>query len=310
MSLDQKSALRVAQVLNEALPYIQRFIGKTVVVKFGGNAMVDEELQNSFARDVILMKLVGMNPVVVHGGGPQIGDLLDKLSIESRFVDGMRVTDSETMDVVEMVLGGTVNKQIVNLINKNGGRAVGVTGKDGLLIRARKLRRKDQEEDKAGLHASEIIDIGHVGEVESVDTGVIDMLINSDFIPVIAPIGVGKNGESYNINADLVAGKIAEYLKAEKLMLLTNVAGLQDKEGEVLTGLSTLEVDGLIADGTIYGGMLPKIACALDAVKAGVTSAHIIDGRVPHAVLLEIFTDTGVGTLITNSNLQTEQQDA
>ncbi|WP_428819558.1 acetylglutamate kinase [Microbulbifer sp. MCCC 1A16149] len=310
MSLDQKSALRVAQVLNEALPYIQRFIGKTVVVKFGGNAMVDEELQNSFARDVILMKLVGMNPVVVHGGGPQIGDLLDKLSIESRFVDGMRVTDSETMDVVEMVLGGTVNKQIVNLINKNGGRAVGVTGKDGLLIRARKLRRKDQEEDKAGLHASEIIDIGHVGEVESVDTGVIDMLINSDFIPVIAPIGVGKNGESYNINADLVAGKIAEYLKAEKLMLLTNVAGLQDKEGEVLTGLSTLEVDGLIADGTIYGGMLPKIACALDAVKAGVTSAHIIDGRVPHAVLLEIFTDTGVGTLITNSNLQTEPDGA
>lgn len=310
MSLDQKSALRVAQVLNEALPYIQRFIGKTVVVKFGGNAMVDEELQNSFARDVILMKLVGMNPVVVHGGGPQIGDLLDKLSIESRFVDGMRVTDSETMDVVEMVLGGTVNKQIVNLINKNGGRAVGVTGKDGLLIRARKLRRKDQEQDKAGLHASEIIDIGHVGEVESVDTGVIDMLINSDFIPVIAPIGVGKNGESYNINADLVAGKIAEYLKAEKLMLLTNVAGLQDKDGEVLTGLSTLEVDGLIADGTIYGGMLPKIACALDAVKAGVTSAHIIDGRVPHAVLLEIFTDTGVGTLITNSNLQTEPDGA
>ncbi|MCA0900032.1 MULTISPECIES: acetylglutamate kinase [Microbulbifer] len=307
MSLDQKSALRVAQVLNEALPYIQRFIGKTVVVKFGGNAMVDEELQNSFARDVILMKLVGMNPVVVHGGGPQIGDLLNKLSIESRFVDGMRVTDSETMDVVEMVLGGTVNKQIVNLINKNGGRAVGVTGKDGLLIRAKKLTRDNgTKEDAAGLHASEIIDIGHVGEVESVDTDVIDMLINSDFIPVIAPIGVGKDGESYNINADLVAGKIAEYLKAEKLMLLTNVAGLQDKQGEVLTGLSTLEVDGLIADGTIYGGMLPKIACALDAVKAGVTSAHIIDGRVPHAVLLEIFTDTGVGTLITNANLSAE----
>lgn len=301
MSLDQKSALRVAQVLNESLPYIQRFIGKTVVVKFGGNAMVDEALQNSFARDVILMKLVGMNPVVVHGGGPQIGDLLNKLSIESRFVDGMRVTDSETMDVVEMVLGGTVNKQIVNLINKNGGRAVGVTGKDGLLIRAKKLRRK---QDAAGLHASEIIDIGHVGEVDSVNTDVIEMLINSDFIPVIAPIGVGKNGESYNINADLVAGKIAEYLKAEKLMLLTNVAGLQDKKGEVLTGLSTLEVDSLIADGTIYGGMLPKIACALDAVKAGVTSAHIIDGRVPHAVLLEIFTDTGVGTLISNSSPQ------
>ncbi|WP_323846222.1 acetylglutamate kinase [Microbulbifer magnicolonia] len=301
MSLDSKSALRVAQVLNEALPYIQRFTGKTIVVKFGGNAMVDEELQNSFARDIILMKLVGMNPVVVHGGGPQIGELLGKLSIESRFVDGMRVTDSETMDVVEMVLGGTVNKQIVNLINKNGGRAVGVTGKDGLLIKAKKLQIKNEV---AGLHASEIIDIGHVGEVESVNTDVIDMLIHSDFIPVIAPIGVGADGASYNINADLVAGKIAEYLKAEKLMLLTNVAGLQDKHGEVLTGLSTLQVDGLIADGTIYGGMLPKIACALDAVKAGVTSAHIIDGRVPHAVLLEIFTDTGVGTLITNNGAQ------
>ncbi|MBB3061635.1 acetylglutamate kinase [Microbulbifer rhizosphaerae] len=304
MSLDQKSALRVAQVLNEALPYIQRFTGKTIVVKFGGNAMVDEKLQNSFARDIILMKLVGMNPVVVHGGGPQIGELLDKLSIESRFVDGMRVTDSETMDVVEMVLGGTVNKQIVNLINKNGGRAVGVTGKDGLLIRARKLQR---ENAAAGLHASEIIDIGHVGEVESINTDVIDMLIHSDFIPVIAPIGVGEDGASYNINADLVAGKIAEYLRAEKLMLLTNVAGLQNKEGEVLTGLSTLQVDGLIADGTIYGGMLPKIACALDAVKSGVTSAHIIDGRVPHAVLLEIFTDIGVGTLITNNGAQSHQ---
>ncbi|SHF28661.1 N-acetylglutamate kinase [Microbulbifer donghaiensis] len=305
MSLDSKSALRVAQVLNEALPYIQRFTGKTIVVKFGGNAMVDEALQNSFARDIILMKLVGMNPVVVHGGGPQIGELLEKLSIESRFVDGMRVTDSETMDVVEMVLGGTVNKQIVNLINKNGGRAVGVTGKDGLLIKAKKLQIGSEA---AGLHASEIIDIGHVGEVESVNTDVIDMLIHSDFIPVIAPIGVGKDGASYNINADLVAGKIAEYLKAEKLMLLTNVAGLQDKEGEVLTGLSTLQVDGLIADGTIYGGMLPKIACALDAVKSGVNSAHIIDGRVPHAVLLEIFTDTGVGTLITNNGAHAGSQ--
>lgn len=299
MSLDKKSALRVAQVLNEALPYIQQFTDKTVVVKFGGNAMVDRELQNSFARDIILMKLVGMNPVVVHGGGPQIGQLLNKLSIESRFVDGMRVTDSETMDVVEMVLGGTVNKQIVNLINHNGGRAVGVTGKDGLLIKARKLNRKNES---AGLHASEIIDIGQVGEVEKVNTDVIDMLIHSDFIPVIAPIGVDKDGISYNINADLVAGKIAECLKAEKLMLLTNVAGLQDKQGEVLTGLSTPQVEGLIADGTIHGGMLPKIACALDAVKSGVASAHIIDGRVPHAVLLEIFTDTGVGTLITNNN--------
>ncbi|WP_444929046.1 acetylglutamate kinase [Microbulbifer sp. SSSA002] len=302
MSLDLNAALKSAQVLNEALPYIQRFTGKTIVVKFGGNAMVDEQLQNSFARDIILMKLVGMNPVVVHGGGPQIGQLLEKLSIESRFVDGMRVTDSETMDVVEMVLGGTVNKQIVNLINKNGGRAVGVTGKDGLLIKARKLARKN---DSAGLHASEIIDIGQVGEVEKVNIDVINMLVHSDFIPVIAPIGVDGNGLSYNINADLVAGKIAEELKAEKLMLLTNVAGLQDKSGEVLTGLSTHEVESLIQDGTIYGGMLPKIACALEAVQGGVNSAHIIDGRVPHAILLEIFTDRGVGTLITNHEAQT-----
>ncbi|USD21472.1 acetylglutamate kinase [Microbulbifer variabilis] len=298
MSLDKKSALRIAQVLNEALPYIQQFTNKTVVVKFGGNAMVDHELQNDFARDIILMKLVGMNPVVVHGGGPQIGLLLNKLNIESHFVDGMRVTDSETMDVVEMVLGGTVNKQIVNLINQNGGRAVGVTGKDGLLIEARKLSRKNES---AGLHASEIIDIGQVGEVEKVNTDVINMLIQGGFIPVIAPIGVDKEGVSYNINADLVAGKVAECLQAEKLMLLTNVAGLQDKQGEVLTGLTTPQVEGLIEDGTIHGGMLPKISCALDAVKDGVTSAHIIDGRVPHAVLLEIFTDTGVGTLITNS---------
>ncbi|WNZ56301.1 acetylglutamate kinase [Microbulbifer sp. TRSA007] len=302
MSLDLNSALKSAQVLNEALPYIQRFTGKTIVVKFGGNAMVDEQLQNSFARDIILMKLVGMNPVVVHGGGPQIGQLLNKLSIESRFVDGMRVTDSETMDVVEMVLGGTVNKQIVNLINKNGGRAVGITGKDGLLVKARKLTRKNES---AGLHASEIIDIGQVGEVEKVNIDVINMLVHSDFIPVIAPIGVDGNGVSYNINADLVAGKIAEELKAEKLMLLTNVAGLQDKEGEVLTGLTTNEVEGLIQDGTIYGGMLPKITCALDAVQDGVNSAHIIDGRVPHAILLEIFTDRGVGTLITNIEAQT-----
>ncbi|WP_413663820.1 acetylglutamate kinase [Microbulbifer sp. EKSA008] len=302
MSLDLNSALKSAQVLNEALPYIQRFTGKTIVVKFGGNAMVDEQLQNSFARDIILMKLVGMNPVVVHGGGPQIGQLLNKLSIESRFVDGMRVTDSETMDVVEMVLGGTVNKQIVNLINKNGGRAVGITGKDGLLVKARKLTRKNES---AGLHASEIIDIGQVGEVEKVNIDVINMLVHSDFIPVIAPIGVDGNGVSYNINADLVAGKIAEELKAEKLMLLTNVAGLQDKEGEVLTGLTTNEVESLIQDGTIYGGMLPKITCALDAVQDGVNSAHIIDGRVPHAILLEIFTDRGVGTLITNIEAQT-----
>lgn len=297
MSLNRDSAMNIANVLTEALPYIQRFTGKTIVIKFGGNAMVDEALQNSFARDIVLMKLVGMNPIVVHGGGPQIGDLLQKLNIKSEFINGMRVTDSATMDVVEMVLGGTVNKQIVSLINRNGGQAIGITGKDGQLIRARKLSftRKSPE-----MLEPEILDIGHVGEVSSVNTAVIDMLINSDFIPVIAPIGVGEDGASYNINADLVAGKIAEVLRAEKLMLLTNVAGLQDKEGNVLTGLTTAQVDALIEDGTIYGGMLPKIDCALDAVKCGVTSAHIIDGRVEHAVLLEIFTDAGVGTLITN----------
>jgi acetylglutamate kinase len=245
------------------------------------------------------MKLVGMNPVVVHGGGPQIGDLLQKLNIKSEFVSGMRVTDSATMDVVEMVLGGNVNKQIVSLINRNGGQAIGLTGKDGKLIRAKKLTVSHKTPE---MQAPEILDIGHVGEVADVNTGVIDMLINSDFIPVIAPIGVGDDGASYNINADLVAGKMAEVLRAEKLMLLTNVAGLQDKEGNVLTGLSTAQVDELIADGTIYGGMLPKIGCALDAVKGGVTSAHIVDGRVAHAVLLEIFTDAGVGTLITNAN--------
>ncbi|HTF84887.1 acetylglutamate kinase [Cellvibrio sp. ARAG 10.3] len=298
MSLTRDSAMNIANVLTEALPYIQRFTGKTIVIKFGGNAMIDEALQNSFARDIVLMKLVGMNPIVVHGGGPQIGELLQKLDIKSEFINGMRVTDSATMDVVEMVLGGTVNKQIVSLINRNGGQAIGITGKDGQLIRARKLSftRKSPE-----MLEPEIIDIGHVGEVSSVNTSVIDMLINSDFIPVIAPIGVGEDGASYNINADLVAGKIAEVLRAEKLMLLTNVAGLQDKQGKVLTGLTTAQVDELIADGTIYGGMLPKIDCALDAVKCGVNSAHIIDGRVEHAVLLEIFTDAGVGTLITNS---------
>lgn len=292
MSLNRESAMNVANVLTEALPYIQRFTGKTIVIKFGGNAMIDEALQNSFARDIVLMKLVGMNPIVVHGGGPQIGELLKKLDIQSEFINGMRVTDSATMDVVEMVLGGAVNKQIVSLINRNGGQAIGITGKDGQLLRARKLSftRKSPE-----MLEPEIIDIGHVGEVSSVNTSVIDMLIKSDFIPVIAPIGVGEDGASYNINADLVAGKIAEVLRAEKLMLLTNVAGLQDKQGKVLTGLTTKQVDDLIADGTIYGGMLPKIGCALDAVKAGVNSAHIVDGRVEHAVLLEIFTDVGVG---------------
>ncbi len=297
MSLTRDRAMNIAQVLTEALPYIQRFTGKTIVIKFGGNAMIDEQLQNSFALDIVLMKLVGMNPIVVHGGGPQIGELLAKLDIKSEFVNGMRVTDSATMDVVEMVLGGTVNKQIVSLINHNGGHAIGLTGKDGQLIRARKLSATRKTAD---MQAPEIIDIGHVGEVASINTSVIDMLVNSDFIPVIAPIGVGSDGASYNINADLVAGKIAEVMRAEKLMLLTNVAGLQDKSGKVLTGLTTPEVDALIEDGTIYGGMLPKIGCALDAVKGGVTSAHIVDGRVAHAVLLEIFTDVGVGTLITN----------
>lgn len=292
------NASAIAQVLTEALPYIQRFTNKTIVVKFGGNAMIDEALQNSFARDIVLMKTVGMNPIVVHGGGPQIGDLLAKLKIDSRFVDGMRVTDNATMDVVEMVLGGSVNKQIVNLINNNGGHAIGVTGKDGRFIRAKKMEVTRQTPE---MKAAEIIDIGHVGEVASIDRSVIDLLVQGDFIPVIAPIGVGKDGQSYNINADLVAGKIAEIMQAEKLMLLTNVSGLQDKKGEVLTGLSTAHVDELIADGTIYGGMLPKIQCALDAVKSGVASAHIVDGRVPHAVLLEIFTDAGVGTLITNN---------
>ncbi len=299
MSLTLNNAMNVANVLTEALPYIQRFIGKTIIVKFGGNAMVDEALQNSFARDIVLMKLVGMNPIVVHGGGPQIGTLLDKLNIESRFVEGMRVTDSATMDVVEMVLGGAVNKQIVNLINNHGGKAIGITGKDGRLIQAKKLSVK-RNNASPEMSAPEIIDIGHVGEVAKINISVINTLISSDFIPVIAPIGVGDSGESYNINADLVAGKIAEVLQAEKLMLLTNVAGLQNKEGTVLTGLTTQQVDELIADGTIYGGMLPKIRCALDAVKCGVASAHIVDGRVNHAVLLEVFTNEGVGTLITN----------
>ncbi|HYQ71576.1 MAG TPA: acetylglutamate kinase [Gammaproteobacteria bacterium] len=296
MSLTMDSARNVAHVLTEALPYIRRFSGKTVVIKYGGNAMVDETLKSGFARDVVLMKLVGINPVVVHGGGPQIGRLLEKIGKESEFVDGMRVTDSETMDVVEMVLGGLVNKEIVNLITRHGGNAVGLTGKDGDLIRARKLtlRRNSPELDDA----PEIIDIGHVGEVESIDASVVNLLVSGDFIPVIAPIGVGAEGRSYNINADLVAGHMAEVLGAEKLLLLTNTAGLLDRDGKLLTGLSAAAVDKLIADGTIYGGMLPKIKCALSAVNSGVNAAHIIDGRVEHAVLVELFTDEGVGTLI------------
>ncbi len=294
MSLTPDAATNVARVLAEALPYIRRFRGKTIVIKYGGNAMVDEELKNSFARDVVLMKTVGINPVVVHGGGPQIGNLLERLGKESQFISGMRVTDSETMDVVEMVLGGLVNKDIVNLINRQGGAAVGLTGKDGDLIRARKLKVSSA----SGNEASGEVDIGHVGEVESIDASVVDMLVQGNFIPVIAPIGVGEDGHSYNINADLVAGKVAEVLRAEKLLLLTNTKGLLSKDGQLLTGLSPGRVDELIADGTIHGGMLPKIRCALEAVRGGVTTSHIIDGRVKHAVMVELFTDEGIGTLI------------
>lgn len=296
MNLNKDQAHNIASVLAEALPYIQRFAGKTIVVKYGGNAMTDEKLKQGFARDIVLMKLVGMNPVVVHGGGPQIGSLLERVGKESEFIQGMRVTDTETMDIVEMVLGGLVNKEIVNLIHQAGGNAVGLTGKDGNLICAQKMEMTAFNED---MNAPEIIDLGHVGEVGQINTKVLEMLIEDDFIPVIAPVGVGKDGHSYNINADLVAGKIAEALNAEKLMLLTNTPGLLDKEGNLLTGLNAVSVDKLVEDGTIYGGMLPKIQCALDAVQNGVHSSHIVDGRVEHAVMLEVFTDEGVGTLIT-----------
>lgn len=296
MSLTPTSAADRARILTEALPYIRRFRGKTVVIKYGGNAMVAEDLKQGFARDVVLMKLVGINPVIVHGGGPQIGQLLERIGKKSEFVQGMRVTDRETMDVVEMVLGGLVNKEIVNLINQHGGKAVGLTGKDGGLIRARKmvLRRNAENESLP----SEIIDIGQVGEVQGIDPKVVALLDDGEFIPVIAPIGVGEDGQTYNINADVVAGKLAITLAAEKLILLTNTTGVLDKAGKLLTGLSVKDVNALIADGTIHGGMLPKVNYALDAVSSGVRSAHIIDGRVPHAVLLELFTDQGVGTLI------------
>jgi len=299
MPISSTEAVNVANVLTESLPYIRKFQGSTIVVKYGGNAMIADELTQTFARDIVLMKLVGMNPIVVHGGGPQIGELLEKLHIPTRFVDGMRVTDAATMDVVEMVLGGLVNQDIVSLINAVGGRAVGITGKDGQLIQAHKLRI---QRDSAELKAPEIIDIGHVGEIEAINRDVVDTLIRAGFIPVIAPIGVGSKGESYNINADTVAGKLASHLGAEKLMLLTNTAGILDKAGNTLTGLAIEDVDALIADGTIHGGMLPKVRCAIDAVAEGVRSAHIIDGRIRHAVLLEVFTDTGVGTLIRRSN--------
>ena len=295
MALDAQAATQVAHVLIESLPYIRRFSGKTMVVKYGGNAMENEHLKNSFARDIVLMKLVGFNPVIVHGGGPQISSLLKRIGKESRFVDGMRVTDSETMDVVEMVLGGLVNKEIVNNINRHGGCAVGLTGKDGDLIHARKLTITRNSPD---LKAPEIIDIGHVGEVASIDKAIVETLISGNFIPVIAPIGVGPDGQSYNINADLVAGKIAEVLRAEKLLLLTDTTGVLDRAGHLLTGLDARQVQALIDDGTIHGGMLPKIGCALDAVRGGVKAAHIIDGRIEHAVLVELFTDAGIGTKI------------
>ena len=295
MTRNPEAAVRTAKVLAEAMPYIQRFQGKTIVIKYGGAAMEGEALKSSFARDIVLMKLVGVNPVVVHGGGPQIGRLLARIGKETRFVEGMRVTDSETMDVVEMVLGGLVNKEIVNLINGHGGNAVGLTGKDGRLIHARKLT---MTRSRPELDAPEIIDMGHVGEVASIDTGLLEHLARGDFIPVIAPIGVGDGGMSYNINADLVAGKLAQALEAEKLMLLTNTPGLLDRNGELIASLDVRAVEALIADGTIAGGMLPKVRCALDAVQGGVHTAQIIDGRVEHAVLLEVFTNAGMGTFI------------
>jgi acetylglutamate kinase len=280
----------VAEILIEALPYIQALDQKTVVIKFGGNAMVDEQLKSSFAQDIVLLKQVGVNPVIVHGGGPQIGKLLEQIGKESHFIEGMRVTDNETMDVVEMVLGGLVNKQIVALINSHGGRAVGLTGKDGGLINARKMKLTNADAENQ--------DLGQVGEVDTIDPAVVRMLDDDDFIPVIAPIGVGKDGASYNINADLVAGKLASVLGAEKLLLLTNTSGVLDPEGKLLTGITASETDRLIEKGIIHGGMLPKVKCALDAVKSGVKTSQIIDGRVRHSVLLELLTDSGVGTLI------------
>lgn len=290
--LTKTTAAQKAKTLAEALPYIKRFFDKTIVIKYGGNAMTDPALQDCFARDVVLLKLVGMNPVIVHGGGPQINELLDRLGKKGTFIQGMRVTDEETMDVVEMVLGGQVNKDIVNLINRHGGKAVGLTGQDGNFIRARKLLMENKE------LPGEYIDIGSVGDITAIDPSLIAFLDTGDFIPVIAPIGVGPDGETYNINADVVAGKLAEILNAEKLVLLTNTPGVLDKEGNLLTGLTPKQVDEMVADGTLSGGMLPKISSALDAARSGVKSVHIIDGRVEHALLLEVLTDEGVGTLI------------
>ncbi|EEV23580.1 acetylglutamate kinase [Enhydrobacter aerosaccus SK60] len=294
MALDLEQAMHTADVLTEALPYIQRFEGKVMVVKYGGNAMTDPILESSFARDIVMLKTVGIHPVVVHGGGPQVDNLLRELGRSSDRIDGMRVTDKATMDVVEMVLGGSVNKSIVNLINKHGGRAIGLTGKDASLIRAKKLPMSKTDEQGN----EQQIDLGFVGDVVSINRDVIDLMIASNFIPVIAPLGVDDEGNTYNINADVVAGKVAEFMLAEKLILLTNIKGVLDKEGNVATGLTPSKVDEMIADGTISGGMIPKISYALEAVKNGVKSAVIVDGRVPHATLLEVFTDKGVGTLI------------
>jgi acetylglutamate kinase len=287
------TAAQKADVLSEALPYIRQFFDKTLVIKYGGNAMTDERLKDSFARDVVLLKLVGMNPVVVHGGGPQIEQLLARIGKKGEFIQGMRVTDAETMSVVEMVLGGQVNKEIVNLINRHGGKAVGLTGKDaGGFIRARRMRLRQRDDGES------LIDIGQVGEVSAIDPAIIQFLDRGDFIPVIAPIGVDEEGQTYNINADLVAGKLAEVLRAEKLILMTNTPGVLDKNGNLLTGLTPSRIDELVADGTLSGGMLPKIASALEAARNGVRSVHIIDGRVEHALLVEILTDQGVGTMI------------
>jgi acetylglutamate kinase len=290
--MNETTSTQKAQTLAEALPYIKRFFDKTIVIKYGGNAMTDPQLKESFASDVVLLKLVGMNPVVVHGGGPQINEMLDKLGKKGEFIQGMRVTDEETMDIVEMVLGGHVNKEIVNLINQKGGRAVGLTGQDGNFIHAKKLLMANLN------NPEEMIDVGQVGDITRIDPSIINFLDSGDFIPVIAPIGVGPEGETYNINADVVAGKLAEILGAEKLILLTNTPGVLDKKGNLLTGLTPKEIDDLVEDGTLSGGMLPKIGSALDAARSGVKSVHIIDGRVEHALLLEVLTDEGVGTLI------------
>ena len=286
-----KSVPAIGNILTEALPYIQRYSGKTVVIKYGGNAMTDPKLEQGFAKDIVLLKQVGINPVIVHGGGPQIGKLLEQLSIESKFHDGMRITDTQTMDVVQMVLGGLVNKQIVSMISQAGGKAIGITGKDGNLIRAKKLQTSNND-----------VDYGHVGEILSINPSIINTLENESFIPVIAPIGIGEDGASYNINADIVAGQIAVTLKAERLLLLTNTPGVLNKSGELQTNLSPSQIESLIADGTIQGGMLPKVSCALDAAKQGAESSCILDGRIEHAVLLELLTDEGIGTLISASN--------